>query len=193
MKKLILIATFLCSTLLADTVPNELRFLGENLIESHGKRISGDEVATVHNFKLSDSGWSISYRADGIGSFLGISSWTRLTYTGSVGQIDGNNGKPRLLDRAEEIRRPYLNSPNPEFEEIRRPYLNSPNPEFEEWHLKYKEFVSSDRKIQLRVFEDGEAVIFISKDGLTISQNLRIYSYDSNQRSFMKGVYKNNN
>ena len=178
MKKLILIATFLCSTLLADTVPNELRFLGENLIESHGKRISGDEVATVHNFKLSDSGWSISYRADGIGSFLGISSWTRLTYTGSVGQIDGNKGKPRLLDRAEEIRRPYL---------------NSPNPEFEEWHIKYKEFVSSDRKIQLRVFEDGEAVIFISKDGLTISQNLRIYSYDSNQRSFMKGVYKNNN
>ena len=184
MKILLLISAFLYSTLSAQTVPNELTFYGENLSEANGKRITGDEVATVHNFKLSDSGWNISYRAEGIGSFLGISSWARLTYNGRVGEINGNNGKPRLLDRAEEIRRP---------DGRHDLYLNSPNPEYEEWHFKYKEFVSSDRKIRLRIFSDGDVIIFISKDGLEISQNLRINSYDAEKRSFMLGVYKNNN
>jgi hypothetical protein len=184
MNKIVLISAFLCSTLLAKTVPNELTFYGENLSELNGKRIAGDEVAKVHHFKLSNSGWDISYRADGFGSLLGISSWTRLTYTGSIGEIKGDNGKPKTLKGVQEVRQPDGSV---------KLYLGATNPEYEEWDFKYKEFVSSDRKIKLRVFEDGEAVMFISKDDLTISQNLRISSYDADQRNFMKGVYKNNN
>lgn len=179
MNKNIIVLAFLCSALMAETVPNEQTFYGEDLSELNGKRIAGDEVATVHHFKLSESGWNISYRADGIGSLLGISNWTRLTYTGRVGEIKGNNGKPKTLDKGQEMRRP----------DGRSYYLiNPPNPEYEEWDFKYKEFVSSDDKIQLRVFSDGDVILRIKKDDLFISQFLKTYEGSG----FMLGVYEHN-
>ena len=179
MNKLVIISAFVCSTLLAQTMPNEMIFYGENLTELNGKRIAGDEVAKVHHFKLSKAGWDISYRADGIGSLLGICSWTGLTYTGKVGEIKGNNGKPKNQKGA------FVVAPDGSAVS----YLDSPNPEYEEWHFKYKEFVSSDNKIILRVFSDGDALLRIRKDDLSISQNLKTYG----EQGFMLGVYKNNN
>lgn len=179
-KKILIILSFTYITLLAETVPNEIIFYGEDISESNGKRIAGDEVPTTHNFKLSTSGWKISYRADGIGSFLGITSWIPLTYTGRVQERKGDNGEPRTLNKPAEIitldgKRVLL--------------LNPPNQKYEEWHFKFKEFYSADMKIKLRVFSDGEAVIFLHKDGLIISQNLKTYGGSG----FMLGVYKNNN
>jgi len=180
MNKFLVTSVFLCSTLLAGTIPNEMTFYGQDPVELNDKRITGDEVARVHNFKLSDSGWSVSYRADGIGSMLGISSWTRLTYSGRIYEINGDNGKPKILNGVQEVRQPDGSV---------KLYLGKPNPEYEEWHYKYKEFVSSDNKITLRVFSDGDAVLRIRKDDLYISQFLKTYG----ESGFMLGVYKNNN
>jgi hypothetical protein len=182
MNKIVLISAFVCSTLLAQTVPNEMTFYGENLRELNSKRITGDEVAKVHHFKLSKSGWDISYRADGIGSLLGISSWTRLTYTGSIGEIKGDNGEPKTIKRMQGVTIPD----GSESEVI---FLNVPNPDYKEYHLKYKEFVSSDDKIVLIIYSDGDAVLRIRKDDLLISQYLKTYG----GQGFMLGVYKNNN
>ena len=203
MNKIVLISAFLCSTLLAETVPTEIQIVGEVIKETNGKRITGDEVSKVHNFKLSDGGWEISYRPESVGSFLGFSEWKRLYYKESK-KSTSDNGKPKFIRVYRDLGKVLTHEEAQRFKnkalyvDIHSPksgpYYEEPNPDYEEYKFSYKVFSGSYKNIdiELEIYDDGSALLFTDDGKFKILQELvKSSSYDSKDKRFMLGVYKN--
>jgi len=182
------------SALLAGTVPTELKFYGSKLTETNGKRITGDEVTTVHNFKLSSNGWDISYRPESVGAFLGFSDWCRLYYKG-LDKGKDNNGKPKYIKYYPSKEEMFKYKSVRWDSESHNFYVDMPNPEYQEFNYEYKTFNGTYKnlEVELRIFSDG-STYFITDDGkFRIAQELLgSSSYDSEKTSFMTGIYNNN-
>lgn len=207
MNKIVLISAFLCSTLLAETVPTEMKFYGSKLEETNGKRITGDEVSKVHNFKLIDGGWDISYRPESIGSFFGLSDWIRLYYKGSE-KGHGDNKEPKFI----KIYGPDISNgrvvSSEEGKLIERKkmlfdlkegrlYYNAPNPEYKEYNFEWKVFSGNYKNIniELWIYSDGNTVLTTDDGKFRITQELLDMKggyTDVEQRRFMLGVYEHN-
>jgi len=191
----------------AETVPNEMKFYGSKLEEIEGKRITGDEVSKVHNFKLVDGGWDISYRPESIGSFLGLSDWIRLYYKGSE-KGHGDNKEPKFIKiygpgisnggvvSSEDGK--LIKSKNMVFDlSAGRFYYTAPNPEYKEYNFEWKVFSGTYRNIniELWIFSEGYTLLRTDDGKFKITQELLDlkggYS-DSEQRKFMLGVYEHN-
>jgi hypothetical protein len=175
-------------------VPTEMKFYGGELTETNGKRITGDEVSKVHNFKLSDGGWDISYRPESIGSFFGLSDWISLNYK-EAGKYKSNNGEPpsiKYFPRKDELTKYKAVMLDPEGNGS---YVYIRNPMYREYILEFKKFTGSYKNIniELEIYSDGSTILYTDDGKLRISQQLvDSSSYESDERRFMLGVYEHN-